>query len=191
MGVLQEPDLVARTGRDRPVDETAFDQLFRAYFDPLRWFVYRYLRSWEEAEDVVHDLFSRLWERRGELESVGDVPTYLYTAARNRALMHLRHRGVEQRWRAGQQHEGPSPMSVDAPAAPMDPEQKLLSAEVRAGLQQAVDGLAPRQKEVVLRRWRGESYETIASALNISVSTVSVHMTRALAHLRGALSRFL
>ena len=51
-----------------------------------------------------------------------------------------------------------------------------------------VPPLTPRQREVVIRRWRGESYETIASVLGISVSTVSVHMTRALEHLRSSLS---
>ena len=189
MGVLQEPDLVAPIGRDLAVDESAFDQMFRAYFDPLRWFVYRYVRSWEEAEDVVHDLFSRLWERRAELDAVGDVATYLYTAARNRALMHLRHRSVEERWRNRQQSEGP-PLPLEGPVSPMGPERELLSAEIQAAVQRAVDALAPRQKDVILRRWRGESYESIAAALDISVSTVSVHMTRALEHLRRALAAF-
>src|SRR5690242_392109 len=83
----------------------AFDRLFEAYFDRLRRFAYRYLRSWEEAEDVVHDVFVRLWARHDQLSSIADIEAYLYTATRNRAMSRLKHLALTDRWRA---HEAAS-----------------------------------------------------------------------------------
>jgi RNA polymerase sigma-70 factor (family 1) len=168
-------------------DEAAFDRVFESYFDPLRRFVYRYVRSWDEADDLVHDLFARLWERWRDLP-VDDLKSYLYTSARNRALSHLKHRAVEDRWRRS--HEGPVPVA-DGPAPPPDPERELLAAETGAAVQRAVDALPPRQREVMLRRWAGESHERIATALGISPNTVSEHITRAMARLRDTLSDLL
>jgi len=167
-------------------DEAAFDRLFDVYFDPLRRYVYHYLRSWDEADDVVHDLFARLWERWRELP-VTDFKAYVYTSARNRALTRLRHRAIEHRW--CQVHEGP--VRADAPSSPPDPERELIAAETSAALQCAVDALPPRQREVILRRWAGESHQQIAAALGISPNTVSEHMNRALRHLRQALGHLL
>ena len=168
-------------------DEAAFDRLFDAYFDPLRRYVHHYLRSWDDADDVVHDLFARLWARWQDL-AVADFKTYLYASARNRALTRLRHKSLEHRWR--HQHEGPAPVA-DALSSPPDPERELIAAETTAALQCAVDALPARQREVVLRRWAGESHEQIAAALAISPNTVSEHMNRALRHLRQALGHLL
>ncbi len=172
--------------RVAPDDPAAFDRLFEAYCDPLLRFIHRYVRSWEEAEDVLQELFARLWERRNELAALNDVRAYLYTAARNRAMMHLKHRAVEARWRLQQS----AVAGMGEPAASVfDPLERMSSREMVAQVQEAVDDLPPRQRDVVLRRCRGESYKEIAAALGISVNTVSIHLSRAFEHLRRVLPR--
>lgn len=162
-------------------DPAAFDRLFEAYCDPLLRFIYRYVRSWEEAEDVVQELFTRIWERRSELTSLGDIRAYLYTAARNRAMMHLKHRAVEARWRIQQA----AVVGAAEPVAPVpDPAEQMAAREFVARVQEAVDRLPPRQRDVILRRCRGESYKEIAAGLRISINTVSIHLSRAFEHLR-------
>ncbi len=163
-------------------EDAAFDRLFLASFNRLRRYGYRYLRSWEEAEDVVHDVFVRLWARREELPSIADVDAYLYTAVRNRALARLKHLGYEQSYRAEQ-----SSPHVEPPRAPLSPEQEFLHNEIAAALQRAVDALPPRQRDVILLQWRGHTCDEIGAALGISPKTVSVHVSRALEALREIL----
>ena len=79
-------------------DAEPFERLFALYADRLHRHTFHYVRSWETAQDLVQDLFLRLWNRRGELASVADIEGYLYTAARNRALTHLRQSKLEERW---------------------------------------------------------------------------------------------
>lgn len=161
-------------------EEAAFDRLFAAYYDRLRRYTYRYLRSWEEAEDVVHDVFVRLWARRAELAAIGDLDAYLYTAARNRALSRLKHLAHEARWR-----EKETVRQHVAPPASAGPEQHLAERETAAAIQRGLDALSPRQRDVILLQWRGRTYEEIGAVLGISPKTVSVHVSRALEALRG------
>jgi len=163
--------------------------LFEMHADRLRRYVFRFVRSWETAEDLVQDLFLRLLDRRQTLASVSDVEGYLYIAARNRALDHVKQqqRRVEEGVGPRKRYESPV-ITAHAPLVPRDPAQELLSAEIAAAVQRAVDALPPRQREVILLQWSGHSYDEIATALNISPKTVSNHLTRAIESLRGALS---
>src|ERR1041385_257226 len=83
-------------------DSAAFEALFEGYFNRLRRYLYGYVRSWPDAEDLVHDVFLQLWRRRGWLATVRDLNAYLYHVARNQALNYLKHQRVETRWRAQQ-----------------------------------------------------------------------------------------
>ena len=164
-------------------DAAAFDRLFEAYFDRLRRFAYRYLRSWEEAEDVVHDVFVRLWARRDQLSSIADLEAYLYTAARNRAMGRLKHLAVAERWRAQEAASTGGEPATDRGSA----QRRLERAETAAAIQRALDSLSPRQRDVILLQWRGKSYEEIGAVLGISPKTVSVHISRAFDALREIL----
>jgi RNA polymerase sigma-70 factor (family 1) len=169
-------------GRRSDACDALFHKLFVTYFSPLRRYVYRYLRAWEEAEDVVHDIFVQLWARRESIEAIEDVDAYLYTAARNRALSRLERHAREEAWRVS---EAAYASSSDPP---ISPERDLRRAEIRAALQRALDALSPRQREVLLLHWRGETYDAIGAALGISPKTASVHASRAFEALRAQLS---
>jgi RNA polymerase sigma-70 factor (ECF subfamily) len=162
--------------------EATFDKLFATYFSPLRRYVYRYLQAWEEAEDVVHDIFVQLWARRDAIETITDIDAYLYTAARNRALARLKHHAHEERWRIS---EAARASSGDPP---IGPERDLRRAEIAAALQRALDSVSPRQRQVLLLHWRGHTYDEIGAELGISGKTASVHATRAFEALRALLA---
>lgn len=190
-----EPALAATPPIDHPPpleqlaagDPTAFESLFNAYFNRLRRFVYGYVHSWAEAEDLVHDLFLQLWRRRAWLGSVRDLDAYLYHIARNQALNHLKHEGVEARWRARQ-----AAATEEGTSQPPAADRELISNERTAAILRAVDALPLRQRQVILLRWRAQaSLEEIAAALGISTNTVEIHITRAHKQLRKALPHLL
>lgn len=78
-------------GRDehRLGDAAAFEHLFQAYYEPLCAFAFRYVQSAAIAEDIVQDIFTQLWECRTTWAIQGSPRSYLCSAVRNRALMHL------------------------------------------------------------------------------------------------------
>lgn len=181
------PDFSEYPSRIAAGDTTAFEAVFEAYYEPLRRFAQRLLDSREEAEDTVHDVFLRIWDRRAELAAVDDIGSYLYTSTRHTAINRLRRRRVEAQSRerltlAAEREEA---------GLPAEAEQLLADRELAAALQQAIDALPPRQREVILLRWRQHSYDEIAKQLGISPKTVAAHLARALEHLRTTLPHLL
>jgi len=178
-----EPD----DGPDAPA-AIAFRQLFELRFEELYRFAYRYVRSTETAKDLVHEAFLRLWRQRSQVELGGPTArSYLYTIVRYQALDHLRRRRVEERWRL----EYVTPLVTDqGTALGADPDQEFTARETAAAIQQAVDALPPRQRQVLLLRWQQQaSYDEIAETLGISPKTVAIHVGRAIQRLREILAQ--
>jgi RNA polymerase sigma-70 factor, ECF subfamily len=161
-------------------DRPAFEAMFNAYADRLCRFIVRYVRSWEEAEELVQDVFLALWLRRDELRGVRNLDAFLYTYARNRALDHLKRQRVSDR------HKDELASAEQAPMAAALVEQPI--EDIEAAIQRAVDALPSRQREVILLRWREHlSYDSIATRLGIAPRTVAVHLQRAADRLRELL----
>lgn len=166
-------------------DVEAFKSLFEMYFDRLYRYALRYLRSAEESQDLVHDVFLQVWRHRRRIGLERDLRSYLYASTRNHALDRLKHRKVEDRFieqrASAQAGEGSAIDSADTA-------RDLESRELAASIQQAIDTLPRRQREVVRLRWQDHlSYDEVAKALSISPKTVAIHLSRALEHLRKML----
>ena len=164
-------------------DIDAFKGLFDAYFDKLYRYALRYLRSPEEAKDLVHDVFLQVWRHRQRIGLERDLRTYLYVTTRHHALDHLKHRKVEERFVKKREGEASSET-----ADVLDAERDLETRELAATIQRAIDTLPPRQREVLRLRWQEHlSYEEIGRTMGISPKTVAIHLSRGLQHLRKAL----
>ncbi len=190
------PDAAAVARRDaalvariRSGDPSAFEGLFRAYYAALWAYVLGYVKAGDVAEELVQDVFARIWERRSTWQVRDDVRGYLFGAARNHALRYLGHQRVIDRWEAQAVHDlgiagvGRGPLPTDEP---------LRSKEVLDALQRALARLPARQREAYLLRWQnGLANAEIAEAMGISVKGVEVLLAKALRALRLALDRFL
>jgi RNA polymerase sigma-70 factor (ECF subfamily) len=189
---IPDPHL-AREARDRAWavrirtgDTAAFEALFYAYFQPLCDFVSTYVEAADAAEELVQDLFCKLWDQRYEWEISGSVKSYLYKSARNRAFNYLRRRRVEEAFQARQAVlQG----SIDEGKAHVLPDDQVEANELGRALENAVAQLPPRCREVfTLHRDQQLTYSEIAHVLEISVKTVEIHMARALVALRQRLA---
>jgi RNA polymerase sigma-19 factor, ECF subfamily len=176
--VLQEADWTAGI---RAGDPAAFERAFRAYHPGLCAFAYRYVRSRETAQDLVHDVFAKLWEERGRL-TVGHLKNYLYAAVHNLAISHVRHEVVERRVR----ERAPGMADWLAPAHEVNEgERRLEAAELQAAVERVLGGLPERCRLALTLRWRRQmSYAEVAGAMGISVKTVEIYVGRGLAALR-------
>lgn len=180
VGALPDAEWVRRI---RNGDVAAYEALFRAVAPGLAAYLSRYVGSAAGADDLIQDLFLAVWTRRATLEVRGSIRTYLFIAARNRALNHLKHERVEDRFRAAMLERSDA-LDASAPG-----ESDFLTA---LELQRAIDALPPRCRLVfTLSRQEDLSYSQIAVRLGISVKTVEVQMGRALRRLRAHRRDFL
>jgi RNA polymerase sigma-70 factor, ECF subfamily len=167
------------------MDLAAFEKLFRELHAPLCEVVDTYVRSQAVAEEIVQDVFFIVWMRREKLPSAG-LRAYLFTAARNRALIHLRHRSVVRRWSLWVDSR-PDVAGV-APAAP-SADVALGDQERRSALRAAIDRLPPRARlALVLQQDHHMSLKEIASAMGISVKGVEKLLSTAKTRLRELLA---
>jgi RNA polymerase sigma-70 factor (ECF subfamily) len=173
----------------RAGEGNAFAALFSRYYDALCAFASGYTASRAEAEEVVEDVFVRLWELREQLEVRESLKSYLYTATRNRALNRLRDKRAETRRLEEASADATAP-GMGQPGPGID--QEVEAEEFARAVERAVEQLPPRARQVfLLHRQHGLTYAEIAAALEISPKTVENLLGRALKHLRARLARFL
>ena len=180
---LIEAELVlARRVRDG--DEAAFEQIFRTYYARLVTFACAKLGSQALAEEMVQDVFLRIWKRREQWVVERSLAAYVFRAVRNRVLNARRSIRLEVSYAADAANE----IEVETAECCDD---RLRDAEIGAALAHALALMPDRPRQVfVLSRRQGLSYAEIAEVLGIAVKTVEMHMGRALAQLRISLSEW-
>lgn len=136
------------------------------------------------AEELVQDVFFKVWNKREQLAEIDVLRTYLLRAARNTALNHLRRQRLEQAHEEREAAKG-EPVSTEAT------DDSASTGELTAAVNAAIDRLPPRCREVfLLSRDAGLTYGEIARELDISIKTVETQMGRALKTLRLLLAPF-
>jgi len=172
--------------RVRRGDIAAFEELFCAMHAPLCEVVDSLVQSQAIAEEIVQDLFFAIWMKRDRLPNVESLQAYLFTAARNRSLHHLRHRAMVQRWTSW---AGATPdiagVADSAPSA-----DEALEADERSALvRRAIDRLPPRARlALVLQRDHEMTQAEIAEAMDISLKGVEKLLATARQKLRPLLA---
>lgn len=195
--VTHEPlaDSVEREGRQRTHallligirngNEENFAEAFRALATPLIQFACRIVYAEAVAQDIVMDVFLKLWRNRESLPADLRLEGYLYTAVRNSALDALAHARVEQASAERGIAEGWTP-GMGTPG--LSPDAMLERAEAKEALRRAYDALPTRLRQVIGMRWfEGRSYQDIARELRISVKSVDNYLAKAMRLLREAL----
>jgi RNA polymerase sigma-70 factor (family 1) len=155
-------------------DRRAFELFFTQYHNPLLRFAMRYVPGRELAEEVVSDVFLKLWQKRTMLPDIQHPTSYLYVAVRNQALNYLQ---KAENQPTAELEAVPAAWQVDD----MTPERALLTEELYQDIQRAVQKLPPQCQTIFrLIREDGLKYREVAEILSISPKTVEVQMGIAL-----------
>lgn len=167
-------------------DEAALDLVLQRHWSPLVVYIRSLVEDEEAARDIAQDTFLYLWEGREGWRRSGSVRALLYSVARSRSFNHVRHDRVRSRWAPlievlqRERRRNPTPL------------QALEQAEMRSALEEAVEALPPRRREVfILGYIHGCPHAEIAEIMAISGQTARNHMSAALADLRRMLGPFL
>lgn len=162
-----------------------FDVLFQRHFEPLRRQIARMVDCEHVAEELVQDLFLKLWNARAAIAVRGDVVSYLRRAARNRALDWLRRKNLEHEWEEHARLEL-SPVFGGGEPGLHEPDDR--TANLLSALSECLNSMPARRREVCELRWRQDLGPTrIASRLGLSVKTVESHLTLGVKQLRARL----
>jgi len=165
----------------------AFGQVFTRYAADLTRYARRFVRSQDTAEDLVQDVFWRVWRRWRHLEAGDNLRAYLYTATRTRALDH-----IESSAAARRREQSESLALAHSELTPPEDAVQLTTDQISSAIQVVLEALPTRQREVaVLRLHHQMSAAAIAARLRISPRTVEVHLARVTRALRAQLPSLL
>jgi len=164
-------------------DKVSFEELFKTYFKPLTAFAFKFINDTDEAKNIVHDVFVKLWEKKDEIDMSKSVKSYLYTSVNNRSLNYIRdHKKFNKNEGVLENQDDLNPNIED----------ELAGVDVQKRIDMTLNHLNPKVKRIFeMSRYEGMKYKEIAEEMSLSVKTVETHMSAALKALRENLKEFL
>lgn len=158
-------------------DQAAYKELFVILHGRLKQFAYSILKSNEEAEELVSDIFIRIWEKKDQLTSIESPLLYFYTTVKNLAFNRL---SKQKRQQVNPSEE----WLVQLNSIYFDPEQLMMTEEMMRKIRQAINDLPPRCRIIFkLIKEDGLKYKEVAELLELSVKTIEAQMAIALRRL--------
>ena len=165
-------------------DKSAFTVIFSAYYSGLVVFANSFLKDLKIAEEIVQDVFVKIWDERAGLDIKTSVKSYLLKIIHNKCIDWRRHVKVRDRYSAD--------FKENAEIFDYDPEHYLLGSEIQDKIDKALAELPADVAETFrMSRYEGLKYHEIAEKQNVSVRTIEVRVGKALQMLREHLKDYL
>jgi RNA polymerase sigma-70 factor (ECF subfamily) len=167
-----------------PRGEAAFEQLFKTHFRGLHAYAITILKDERMGEEIVQNVFYKLWEKRELIEIESSPKAYLYKAVYHDCLNHLKHKKVRS---AHAMH-----VVRHSNEGVEDTSNKLLQSELTSHIHTAMNELPEQCRAIFhMSRFEGLKYQEIADVMGLSVKTIENQMGKALRLMRQKLVEFL
>ena len=162
--------------------QTAFRDFYNMTYDRFFRIAYYYVKQEEGSQEIVLDVFLKLWKQRSNLLDVRNIEDYCFILVKNASLNYLEKES---------KHTYIHPDSLPEPQEQnYSPEESLISEELFALYVKALDRLPERCREVFIRiREEKQSYAQVAEELGISMNTVDAQLQKAITRLKEMISR--
>lgn len=163
-------------------DMTAFDAIYKKYSRRLFGFVFRYVKQEADTEEIIQEVFIKIWQSREKIKDGSSFESFLFTVAHNATVNLLKKRATEQKYI---EHV----KSLQRTEQAYELTDEIHYKELQQKFQGLLNELSPRQKEIFqLSRDEGLSHKEIAEKLGISVNTVKNHLVTTLFFLKNKLN---
>jgi RNA polymerase sigma-70 factor, ECF subfamily len=163
----------------RKGDRVAFYHIYERYSKRIYGFVLRYIKQDADAEEIVQEVFVKIWEARNRIDAYSSFESFLFTIAYNTTINLLRKRVTEKKYFDYLKTIQEQYVSNEA-------ENEIIFNELNEKVHILLDQLTLRQKEIfLLSRKDGLTHDEIAKKLQISINTVKKHITNTLAFLKS------
>ncbi len=159
-------------------DRQAFKKIFDTFYKALFLFAQKYIKEIDAAEDLVQEVFVKLWEKRETIDDLSTLKSFLYVSVRNQAFNHLRHSKLID------QHKEEVKYKILGESFFKN---HLIEEETHRLLLQAISELPLQSQRVCTMSMNGVKNAVIAEELKISISTVKYHKNQILSTLRDRL----
>lgn len=172
-------------------DDETYTFLFREYYVSLCSYARRYVGRKDIAEEIVSDVFFKIWESRRTLSINTSIKSYLFQAVCNNSLSYLRKLKSENNLE-GYFLETTSENIGFAAASEETEEQSLVMEDMTEKIEDVVN-LLPKQQQTAfrLKRFEGRKTKEVAEIMGLSVKTVEMHLSKATLNLREKLQEYL
>jgi len=159
-------------------DLEAFDTIVGRYKNRLLNFVYRFVKDYDVAEDIVQETFLRVFRKRRDYKAIANFSTWIFTIAGNLAKSELRRR---KRWKfLSIDASNDDEKSFELPDPGMKPDRQAAVRMLDENVQEMIDSLQIKYKEaLILRDIQGMSYKQISEIVGVPVGTVKSRVNRA------------
>lgn len=156
-------------------DMSAFEVLYIRYAPNIKSFVSAILKNSADADDIVHEIFLKVWENRDSIANVQSFKSYLYSMTRNAVYNKIKRDKVHERF------VGFASQNSEA----YDSETSIQTKDLLANINKEIEKLPEKQREIYeMSREEEFTYNEISDKLNISPKTVQYHIGQALAKLK-------
>jgi len=161
----------------------SFEVLFRTHYSELCNYAFRYIRDKDNAEEIVQDLFYKLWEKKETIVIRSSVRSYLYRSVYNNTMMLIREKN--KRKTTNKLPENSAMIPGD------EPDQQMQTSELDEVVQSTLSAMPQKVRRIFeMSRFEGLKYKEIASKLLISIKTVEANMGKALKLFRDNLKEY-
>jgi RNA polymerase sigma-70 factor (ECF subfamily) len=183
MPVLVSPHEQMLITRLRESDKTAFTFIFNQYYKDLVRFAYTYTRQPDTAEELVQDVFLKIWENRSKLFIETSLKSFLVRSVQNRSIDWLRQQKVRSSY---------ANMIIELPLLTgNETENYVLHSDLETAFRKALAKLPQQYAEAFsLNRFEALSYSDIAARMGVSVRTIEVRVGKALFLLHNELKDY-
>jgi RNA polymerase sigma-70 factor, ECF subfamily len=165
-------------------DEQAFNFIFTKHYPDLVNFAMVYLKEISEAEEIVQDVFLKLWEEREEIDIHSSLKAYLMNCIKNKCLDYFRHQRIIEKYNER--------ISKSQEQYIAEADKYLMLSELEKQINSTIDLLPPTCKNIFnMSRIDGKKNREIAEELDISIKTVEANIGKALKILRANLVDYL
>jgi RNA polymerase sigma-70 factor (family 1) len=163
-------------------DTFAYKELFVSFYNPLLRFAVTLVKSREQAEEIVSDVFINIWEKRKRINGITNLKVYLFIAVKNTALNYLSRQNKNLT-------DSVDEAGMEFKSIYFDPEQLMVTAEMVARIKAAIEELPPKCKLIFKLIKEDElKYREVAEILGVSVKTVESQITIALKKIGTAIN---
>jgi RNA polymerase sigma-70 factor (family 1) len=160
-------------------DLDAFDLIFKKYSRRLYAFALQYLKSNEEAEEIVQEVFLKIWENRKKLKQENSLKSYLFTISYHDICKHFRKRVYNENLKKVISESGNQIFSLD---------DQISYQSVLEQIDSIIEKLPSKQKEVFIKsRKEGKSTREIAEEMKLAPGTVDNRISDALKFIRKSM----
>ena len=161
-------------------DAHAFKQFFELHYARFYRLAFHYVKSDDLSEEIVSDVFLKIWNNRKRLPEISNLDVYFFTSIKNQAFTYLKREARR--------------VFLDAQSAKslnleyIEPENLLIAEDLAHAVEQAVSAL-PDKCQMIFRLIREDemSYKDVAGLLDLSIKTVENQMTIAIKKLKCAI----